>query len=66
MSLRPPFDSELQPAADALALELSVFRPRDGVVNAPVLYTLHGGGMVMGNRFFFLDELGQLDWVRGR
>ncbi len=36
---------------------LTVVRPAAGVVNAPALYSIHGGGMVLGNRFFGLDGL---------
>ncbi|MFI9815624.1 alpha/beta hydrolase [Saccharothrix variisporea] len=36
---------------------VTVVRPRGGVVDAPAIYSVHGGGMVLGNRFFGLDGL---------
>ncbi|XVV00323.1 alpha/beta hydrolase [Actinosynnema sp. CA-248983] len=36
---------------------VTVVRPRGGVVDAPAIYSIHGGGMVLGNRFFGLDGL---------
>ncbi|CAM3908483.1 alpha/beta hydrolase [Kibdelosporangium persicum] len=38
-------------------IQLTIIRPRGGVTNAPVLYGIHGGGMVLGNRFFGVDGL---------
>ncbi|WP_033287489.1 alpha/beta hydrolase fold domain-containing protein [Amycolatopsis jejuensis] len=38
-------------------LVLTVVRPQSGVTGAPALYSIHGGGMVLGNRFFGLDGL---------
>ncbi|MGY1814660.1 alpha/beta hydrolase [Blastococcus sp. SYSU D00820] len=38
-------------------VELTVVRPRGPVRGAPGLYAVHGGGMVLGNRFFGLDGL---------
>ena len=50
-------------AADGADLPLSVFRPagRDATDAAPCIYWLHGGGMVMGDRFANLDI--PLDWL---
>lgn len=50
-------------AADGAELPLSVFRPigRDPAIPAPCIYWLHGGGMVMGDRFANLDI--PLDWL---
>jgi acetyl esterase/lipase len=47
---------------DGYALPLSIFRPV-GVIaeNAPFIYWVHGGGMVMGDRFANLDIA--LDWL---
>ncbi|MEU4807373.1 alpha/beta hydrolase [Actinosynnema sp. NPDC023587] len=38
-------------------VELTIIRPRGGVVDAPALYGIHGGGMVLGNRYFGIDGL---------
>jgi acetyl esterase/lipase len=50
-------------AADGAELPLSVFRPagRDATDAAPCIYWLHGGGMVMGDRFANLDI--PLEWL---
>lgn len=40
---------------------LSIFTPSDKPVNAPCVYWIHGGGMVMGDRFSQLDI--PLDWL---
>jgi acetyl esterase/lipase len=40
---------------------LSIFTPADKPVNAPCVYWIHGGGMVMGDRFSQLDI--PLDWL---
>jgi acetyl esterase/lipase len=48
---------------DDADLVLSVLTPARAVRDAPVLYMLHGGGVVMGDRFFTLGEHGLLDWV---
>jgi len=50
-------------AADGAELPLSVFRPagRDATHAAPCIYWLHGGGMVMGDRFANLDI--PLEWL---
>ncbi|ALG09782.1 alpha/beta hydrolase [Kibdelosporangium phytohabitans] len=36
---------------------LTIIRPRGGVTDAPAFYSIHGGGMVLGNRFFGVDGL---------
>ncbi|GAA4667081.1 alpha/beta hydrolase [Streptomyces chumphonensis] len=38
-------------------LELTILRPRAGARDAPGVYGIHGGGMVLGNRFFGLAGL---------
>ncbi|WP_246018816.1 alpha/beta hydrolase [Saccharothrix australiensis] len=39
-------------------VELTIVRPRAGLAaGAPALYSIHGGGMVLGNRFFGVDGL---------
>ncbi|MFT2017554.1 alpha/beta hydrolase [Streptomyces sp. 796.1] len=38
--------------AGAPEVELTVLRPRGEVRDAPGIYSIHGGGMVLGNRFF--------------
>ena len=50
-------------APDGARLPLSVFRPTglDAAKAAPCIYWLHGGGMVMGDRFANLDIT--LDWL---
>lgn len=50
-------------AADGARLPLSVFHPAglDATAAAPCIYWLHGGGMVMGDRFANLDI--PLDWL---
>lgn len=48
--------------ADGSALPLSIFRPAGAIAqNAPCIYWVHGGGMVMGDRFANLDIA--LDWL---
>ncbi|WP_137723344.1 alpha/beta hydrolase [Prescottella subtropica] len=44
-------------------IELTILRPRDGGAPAagrPAIYQIHGGGMILGNRFFGLDGLADL------
>ncbi|MFG3381377.1 alpha/beta hydrolase [Streptomyces sp. NPDC047999] len=43
--------------AGAPDLELTVLRPRGGTRDAPGIYGIHGGGMVLGNRFFCVPGL---------
>ncbi|WP_149551523.1 alpha/beta hydrolase [Streptomyces marokkonensis] len=43
--------------AGAPDVELTVLRPRGGVRDAPGIYGIHGGGMVLGNRFFGIAGL---------
>lgn len=48
-------------AADGASLPVTVLRPSAQVQNATCIYWLHGGGMVMGDRFANLDI--PLDWL---
>jgi acetyl esterase/lipase len=41
---------------------MTVLRPRDAIGELPVLYWMHGGGMVIGNRYMDDSRLGQ--WCR--
>ena len=43
-------------------VSMTMLRPRDEVGNLPVLYWMHGGGMVIGNRFMDDARLGA--WCR--
>lgn len=48
--------------ADGFALPVSIFRATDSsTIAAPCIYWVHGGGMVMGDRFANLDI--PLDWL---
>ncbi|MBM7773900.1 acetyl esterase/lipase [Actinokineospora baliensis] len=38
-------------------ITLTIVRPRDLAPNAPAFYCIHGGGMVLGNRYFGVDGL---------
>jgi len=51
------------PATDGTPIPLSVFSPvdRDRAAPAPCIYWMHGGGMVMGDRFSQIDI--PLDWL---
>ncbi|MBB5167341.1 alpha/beta hydrolase [Mycobacterium sp. AZCC_0083] len=42
---------------------LSVLRPATTVGELPVLYWMHGGGMVIGNRY--MDDARLIEWCRG-
>lgn len=48
------------PGTDIL---LAVISPENGVTNAPALYNIHGGGMIMGDRFTNLAEYHLVEWV---
>lgn len=48
-------------SADGLDLPVTVVRPQGAVAHAPCIYWLHGGGMVMGDRFANLDI--PLEWL---
>jgi len=48
-------------STDGVDLAVSVFRPTTITADAPCIYWLHGGGMVMGDRFANLDI--PLDWL---
>jgi acetyl esterase/lipase len=43
-------------------VRLSLLRPRDAVGDLPVLYWMHGGGMVIGNRH--MDDARLIQWCR--
>ncbi|WP_330241450.1 alpha/beta hydrolase fold domain-containing protein [Streptomyces sp. NBC_00525] len=43
--------------AGAPGVQLTILRPRGGVRDAPGIYSVHGGGMVLGNRFFGIAGL---------
>jgi acetyl esterase/lipase len=43
-------------------VSMAVLRPRDAVGNLPVLFWMHGGGMVIGNRYMDDSRLGE--WCR--
>ena len=43
-------------------VRMTVLRPRDAVGNLPVLFWMHGGGMVIGNRYMDDSRLGE--WCR--
>ncbi|MGW6740198.1 alpha/beta hydrolase [Streptomyces sp. NPDC055025] len=51
------------PAADGARIPLSVFSPAgtDSSTGAPCVYWMHGGGMVMGDRFSQIDI--PLEWL---
>ncbi|MFD9741289.1 alpha/beta hydrolase [Umezawaea sp. NPDC059074] len=49
------------PTADGAHIPLSVFRPTGSTAPAPCVYWIHGGGMIMGNRFSQLDI--PLEWL---
>ncbi len=42
---------------------MSVLSPADGAHDAPALFSIHGGGQIMGDRFFMMEGIGQLEWV---
>ena len=50
-------------AAGAPDVTLSIFTRHDHEAGGPAIYHIHGGGMVMGDRFLAADEY--LDWVVG-
>jgi len=43
-------------------VEMTLLRPRDAVGDLPVLYWMHGGGMVIGNRY--MDDARLAAWCR--
>jgi acetyl esterase/lipase len=53
--------TELTTEPDA-GVSMTMLRPRDAVGNLPVLYWMHGGGMVIGNRYMDDSRLGE--WCR--
>ena len=48
-------------AEDGTELPATVLRPDEGAAGAPCVYWIHGGGMVLGDRFANLDV--PLDWL---
>ncbi|MEO3814710.1 alpha/beta hydrolase, partial [Sphaerisporangium sp. B11E5] len=67
----PPIDALLQgraitrrevtvPAPDGTPIPLSIFSPAGATAPAPCVYWIHGGGMVMGDRFSNIDL--PLEW----
>lgn len=49
------------PAADGAPIPLSIFSPAESAAAAPCVYWMHGGGMVMGDRFSQIDI--PLEWL---
>ncbi|MEU6407609.1 alpha/beta hydrolase [Microbispora sp. NPDC046933] len=49
------------PATDGAPIPLSIFSPADRATAAPCVYWMHGGGMVMGDRFSQIDI--PLEWL---
>lgn len=45
-------------------ITLSVISPRGGVTNAPGLYYVHGGGMIVGDRFSVVSASRLIEWVQ--
>ncbi len=59
----PPFETDAERHDVELGeISLTVFRPRDLDEPAPCVYWIHGGGMVMGDRFSQIDI--PLEWLR--
>jgi len=44
-------------------LVMSVLSPAEQPHDAPAIFSVHGGGQIMGDRFFMMEGIGQLDWV---
>lgn len=49
------------PVSDDTHITLSIFTPSNLAVGAPCVYWLHGGGMIMGDRFAQIDM--PLEWL---
>ncbi|WP_199510723.1 alpha/beta hydrolase [Nucisporomicrobium flavum] len=49
------------PGPDGAALPLTILRPADRTAAAPCVYWIHGGGMVMGDRYSQIDI--PLEWL---
>ncbi|WP_329789995.1 alpha/beta hydrolase [Lentzea sp. DG1S-22] len=59
----PPFETDAERHDVALGeIALTVFRPENLDGPAPCVYWIHGGGMVMGDRFSQIDI--PLEWLR--
>jgi acetyl esterase/lipase len=48
-------------SADGTAVPVSVLHRKDRVPSSPLIYYIHGGGMMMGNRWSAADVL--FDWI---
>lgn len=58
----PPFETDAERRDVTVGeIELTVFRPRGLAALAPCVYWIHGGGMVMGDRFSQIDI--PLEWL---
>lgn len=51
----------IAPAADGADIPLTVFTPAAAIGNAACVYWMHGGGMIMGDRYSQLDI--PLEWL---
>jgi acetyl esterase/lipase len=51
------------PGADGNSITVSIFRPARKLEDAPVVISIHGGGMVMGDRFGGLSVYTFLEWA---
>lgn len=62
MTRNGAFDLQVHqlPAADGTLLELVLLRPRDTASAVPVLYHVHGGGLVVGTPYEDLPDLTEL------
>ncbi|WP_214103920.1 alpha/beta hydrolase [Acrocarpospora catenulata] len=49
------------PTQDGVRIPLSIFSPADRATAAPCVYWIHGGGMIMGDRFSNIDI--PLEWL---
>ncbi|GIH26307.1 esterase [Acrocarpospora phusangensis] len=49
------------PASDGARIPLTIISPAGGVTGAPCVYWMHGGGMIMGDRFSQIDI--PLEWL---
>jgi acetyl esterase/lipase len=48
-------------AADGAEIELTIFQPKERSASTPGIYTIHGGGMVLGDAMTNIDV--SLDWA---
>src|SRR4051794_149388 len=42
---------------------LAIIRPDSPTVNAPAIYNIHGGGMIMGDRYTNMSDYHLIEWV---